>query len=162
MVAIRLAVAAAPRQIPPSRTLDTEFEFKMPASSKTRNCMLVALSLLSITPVAAFAADKPKTAAATPQNQTVTQTINSVPQLCRIREGQIIKFAAAVNQKEREVAAERDKARQTQLNSELQSYSQGLGLLEISWNRMECASILYPNGVTPSAAAPTPAAPASR
>lgn len=134
----------------------------MSFSSKTRNGMLMAISLLSIAPVAASAADKPKAAAVAPQNQPVTQTINSVPQLCRIREGQILKFAAAVNQKEREVVAEKDKARQTQLSTELQSYSQTLGLLEISWNRMECASILYPNGVTPSAAAPTAAAPASR
>jgi hypothetical protein len=95
----------------------------------TQKLLSVIVMALLLQPTAATSRD-----AATPQ---------SVPELCRVREREILNFNKLLLDRNRSMVAERDPAKQIAIAETLPRLKEQLRETEESWQRLDCANLLY-------------------
>ena len=87
-------------------------------------------------------AQTPAKPTATPAANQQAQ-INSVPQICRIRESEIVSVNVDILNRNIAARKEPDQAKRTQIMAPVANLQAALREGEASWNRMECAKMLY-------------------
>lgn len=118
--------------------------------------MIYRLLLAAPLCVAALAAALPAAAQTaqqrSPQNQprpaqgqqpAQAATVSTIPQLCRIREQDILQLSRNMADRANALQRETDANTRNAISQQLQNVMNSLREAENSWNRMDCSMILY-------------------
>jgi hypothetical protein len=78
-----------------------------------------------------------------PQAQPQQVQITTLPQICRIREQELVAVNLQILNRNGLASREKDEAKRTQLLAPVQNLQAALREGEASWSRMDCARMLY-------------------
>lgn len=107
-----------------------------------RTICALAFAVALATPLSAqqkSASGKPAEANKT----TAPAPLQSIPQLCRYRELEIVQYNRVIDQRILEMRAETNQAKTTSINNEINSLRGNLVFFEISWQRLNCSALIY-------------------
>jgi len=104
---------------------------------------LYVLPFAALVPATLQAQNAQRPAPAQPAKQQQQVQIQTVPQICRIREGEIVRTNLQILQRNRAANQEQDQAKRNALLEGNRNLVAALQAAEASWNRMDCARILY-------------------
>jgi TolA-binding protein len=115
--------------------------------SKKIATLLVALAISA--PAVAQAQNQNAQRPAATQNAQrpagqVQQQITTIPQVCRIRERDIIALNGVIAERRNAMQQQTDQANRQAIVQQLQGYVNALTEVENSWARMGCGPMLYP------------------
>jgi hypothetical protein len=103
--------------------------------------MVPAAALAQTSPTRPAATTPTRPAAATPAPAAVT--ISNVPQVCQIREREIVSINGTLSQRNAAANRETDQARKNAILTSMEGTRAALRETEASWDRMDCGQILY-------------------
>jgi len=111
-------------------------------------CLTVAIAAtLTAAPLVAQSTPRstsqPVVQGQTQQAAQRTTTISNVPQVCQMREREIVSLNGQILNRIQAANRETDQNKKSQILQPIQNLRGNLAQAEASWNRMECARLLY-------------------
>ena len=107
-----------------------------------RTICALAFAVALATPLSAqqkSASGKPADAAKT----TAPAPLQSIPQLCRYREMEIVQYNRVIDERTLEIRKETNQAKATSMTNQINALRGNLVFFESSWQRLNCSALIY-------------------